>query len=207
MDRASLGVVAKIPAPGANSIAVSAGWLVYRAELESGGVGIFARDIVSPAAPGPVQTIVTAGGATRLSAPGLDGSSLVFGVARPGGSRIVQRVLGSRKTRTLVRSGRVLAFDPSIKGRTFAYTRTDARRTRVMIRRVNKPGTGKVLYSLKRTRGTLGSTALSERFAYVTVFDPGSTQARSSRIVKLRRKAAKRLKQRRPPRGGGNHRL
>ena len=89
----------------------------------------------------------------------------------------MQRVLGSRKQRTLVRSGRLLLFSPSIKGKTFVYTRTDARRSRVMIRRTNKPGTGKVLYSLKRTRASLGSTAISERFAYVTVFDPGAPQA------------------------------
>ena len=207
MDRGTLSLVARVPAPGADAISVSAGWLAYRAPLSGGGMGIFARSIASPAAPGPVQTLATAGGATQLSAPGLDGSSLVYGVARPRGSRIVQRVLGSRKRRTLVRSGRLLLFSPSIKGKTFVYTRTDARRTRVMIRRTNKPGTGKVLYSLKRTRASLGSTAISERFAYVTVFDPGAPQARSSRIVKLRRKGASRLKQRRPPRGGGNHRL
>ena len=207
MDRGTLGVVARVPAPGADAISVSAGWLAYRAPLSSGGMGIFARDIASPAAPGPVQTLATAGGATQLSAPSLDGSSVVFGVARPRGSRIVQRVLGSRKGRTLVRSGRLLVFSPSIKGKTFVYTRTDARRTRVMIRRTDKRGSGKVLYSLKRTRASLGSTSISERFAYVTVFDPGAPQARSSRIVKLRRKAGRRLKQRRPPRGGGNHRL
>ena len=207
LDRITLGQVARVATPGADAIGVSSGWLAYRAPLSGGGDGIFARNIADPSAPGPVQTLATVGRGGRLSAPGVDGTSLVYAVARGGGSRIVQRVLGTRKRRTLVRSGRLLLYSPAIKGRSFLYTRADARRSRLMIRRVNKRGPGKVLYSLKRSRATLWTTSLSERFAYVTVINPGSGGARA-RIVKTPRKGAKRGKLGgRPPRGGGNHRF
>ncbi|MDP9188713.1 MAG: hypothetical protein M3O25_05625, partial [Actinomycetota bacterium] len=185
----------------------SSGWLAYRAPLAAGGDGVFARNISNPAAPGPVQTLATVGGSGRLSAPGVDGTSLVYAVARVGGSRIVQRVLGTRKRRTLVRSGRLLLYSPAIKGRSFVYTRTDGRRSRLLIRRVDKRGSGKVLYSIKRSRATLWSASLSQRFAYVTVLNPSSASSQA-RIVKTPRKAAKRGRLgARPPRGGGNHRF
>jgi len=52
--------------------------------------------------------LATVGGAGQLSPPSLDGNALVFGVARPRGSRIVQRTLGTRQHRTLARSDRLL---------------------------------------------------------------------------------------------------
>ena len=207
LGRNTLGQVALVAAPGADAIAVSSGWLAYRAPRPGGGDGIFARNISNPAAPGPVRKVASVGGGGRLSAPGVDGTSLIYAVARGGGSRVVQRVLGTRKRRTLVRSGRLLLYSPAIKGRSFLYTRTDARRSRLMIRRVNKRGPGKVLYSLKRSRATLWSSSLSQRLAYVTVLDP-SSGAPAARIVKTPRKAARRGRLgARPPRGGGNHKF
>src|SRR6476659_9334046 len=84
-DRNTLATVAEVPAPGADSLAVSDAWLVYRAPLGGGGDGIFARQITNPSAPGPIVTVATVGGAGQLSSPSLDGQVLLFGVARPGG--------------------------------------------------------------------------------------------------------------------------
>jgi hypothetical protein len=205
-DRASLAPVAQIAAPSADAIAVSGGWLVYRAPLRTGGDGIFSRSIANPAAPGPIQTLATIGGSAQLSPPSLDGGVLVYAIARPRGSRVVQRVVGTRKRRTLVKSGRVLLFDPAVKGRYFTYVRTDARRGRLLIRRRGRGGPGRVLVSVKRRRGTLWSTALGERFAYVTLIRPGTTGA-AGRIIKRSRKHSKRAHLNRRPHGGGNHRF
>jgi hypothetical protein len=205
-SRATLEPVADVGTPGADAIGVSSGWIAYRAPLQGGGDGIFARSIANPTAPGPVKALATVGGAGRLSAPSIDGGTLVYAVARRNGSRIVRRVVGSRKSRTLVRSGRLLLFSPSIKGRSFVYTRTDARRSRLMIRRTRRGGAGKVLFSIKRSRATMWSTSLSESFAFVTLLDRAANPG--ARIVKLRRKAARPAKRLNPrPRGGGNHRL
>ncbi|HEX2358374.1 MAG TPA: hypothetical protein VHH72_01015 [Solirubrobacterales bacterium] len=207
LERFTLAPVAQVQAPGADAVAVSSGWLAYRAPLQGGGDGIFARNISNPAAPGPILAVATVGGPAQLSAPGLGGRSLVYAVARPSGSRIVHRVLGTRKGRAVARSGRVLLFSPATKGRHLAYVRTDARRSRLLIRGIRARGPGKLLFSLKRSRGQLWSTALTERFAFVTVIDPGANGA-AARIVKVRRKNARRARLGgRPPRGGGNHRF
>ncbi|MFL5908245.1 MAG: hypothetical protein ACJ75Z_11710, partial [Solirubrobacterales bacterium] len=204
-DRGSLAPIAQVPAPGADAIAVSDPWLVYRAPLSGGGDGIFARSISNPAAPGPIQPIATVGGAGQLSPPSLDGYTLLFGVATPGGSRIVQRALGTRKHRALVRSARLLLFDPAVSGKDFTYVRSDARNSRLMIRRRHSHGAGRVLLTLSRSAGDLGPEALTASSAYVTVFNP-SAGSPDATIYQVPRGHTKRLRQR-GPRGGGNHRF
>jgi hypothetical protein len=128
----------------------------------------------------------------------------VFGIATPGGSRIVQRIVGTRKHRVLVRSGRLLLFDPAISGRFFTYVRTDARRSRLMIRRVRGRGPGRVLLAVRRRAGILWTSALVPGSAYVTVMKPSAT-GRDATIVQVDRRG-KRLRAR-GPRGGGNHKF
>ena len=128
----------------------------------------------------------------------------MFGIATPDGSRIVQRIVGTRKNRALVRSGRLLLFDPAISGGSFTYVRTDARRSRLMIRRLRGRGPGQVLYAVRRSTAVLWTSALAPRSAYVTAMKPSAT-GRDATIVRVDRKG-KRLRQR-APRGGGNHKL
>jgi hypothetical protein len=201
-DRNSLAPIAQIDAPGADALAVSDSWLVYRAPA-GGADGIFVRDIANPAAPGPITPLATAGGASQLSPPAIDGSLLLYAIATPRGSRVVERLLGTRKHRALVRSPRLLLFDPAISGGSFAYVRTDARRGRLMVRRLHGHGSGRVLFSLSRSAGVLWSDALTPSVAYVTVLNPGPGSA-DARIVEVDRRHAKRLHQH-GPRGGGNH--
>jgi hypothetical protein len=206
-DRQTFNVAAMLEAPGADAIAVSDHWLVYRAPLQSGGDGMFARNIANPSAPGPIQMLASTAGSAQLSAPSLDHSILLYGIARPRGSRIVQRVIGrKKKRRTLVKSGRLLLFNPSVKGRYFAYTRTDARHSRLMIRRRHRGGPGRVLITMRRRRGQLWTTALGERYAFATVINPGPNGA-GAHIVKRARKHAKHAHLNHRPRGGGNHRF
>jgi hypothetical protein len=196
LDRATLATIATVPTPGADAISVSAGWLAYRAPLRSGGDGIFARSITTPGAPGPLLTVATIRGPSQLSPPSVDGSVLLYGAAGPRRSRIVQRVLGTRKRRTLLHSRSSLLFNPAVKGRSFVYTRTGARKSRLLIRKRAKRGSGKVLAGISRRRGVLWSTDLSEGVAYVTVLRPSATDpgARVLRVAtKSKRKRKKRL--------------
>jgi hypothetical protein len=113
--------------------------------------------------------------------------------------------MGTRKHRALVRSPRLLLFDPSVKGRSFAYVRTDARRSRLMVRRRKAHGAGRVLFSLGRPKGVLWSNALIDSVAYATILQPSSGNPDAT-IVGVSRRHPKRFHQR-GPRGGGNHRF
>jgi hypothetical protein len=203
-DRATLAPLASIEAPGADAIAVSDSWLAYRA-TSGGGDAIYVRHIGNPAAPAAPLQVASQGGAGQLSRPAIEGNLVLYGIATPAGSRIVQRVIGAPKRRTLVRSGRLLLFDPSVNGRSFAYVRTDARRSRLMVRRRHDRGPGRVLFSLARSKGVLWSNALTGGLAYATIVQPSSTNPDAT-IVGVDRRKPKRLRQR-APRGGGNHRL
>jgi hypothetical protein len=203
-DRATLAPIAQIPARAADAIAVSNSWLAYRAST-GGGDGIYIRYIANPAAPAPPLLVASEGGAGQLSRPAVDGNVLLFAVATPRGSRVVERTMGTRRHRTLVRSPRVLLFDPSVKGRSFAYVRADARRSRLMVRRLQKRGDGRVLLSLGRSKGVLWSNALTDSVAYATILQPSSGNPDAS-IVRVSRRHPKGFHQR-GPRGGGNHRF
>ncbi len=203
-SRSSLASVAKLETAGADALAVSDSWLVYRARFPAGGEGIFARNISSIGAPGPVQTVSTIGGAGQVSRPSLDGANLVYGIATPEGSRIVQQGLGTNDTKVLVRSNRLLLFNPAINGDSFVYSRTDAHRSRLMIRSRGKGGPGRSLMSTRRGIAQIWSTALTDDIAYATVLGY-SAQSPDARIMKTDLQG-KRIR-RRAPRGSGNHRF
>jgi hypothetical protein len=204
LDRSTLAPVAQIGAPGADAIAVSDAWLAYRAPL-GGGEGIYVRYIGNPAAPAPPTLLAGEGGASQLSPPAVDGSILLYAIATPRGSRIVQWVMGTHKHRALVRSPRLLLFNPTLAGKSFAYVRSDARRSRLMVRGRHRHGSGRILFTLKRSAGELWSDALTDSVAYVTVLDPSASNADAS-IIGVSRRHPKPLRER-GPRGGGNHRF
>lgn len=203
-DRATLVPLGQVSAPGADAVAVTDNWLAYRTS-SGGSDAISIRFIANPAAPAPPLQVASQGGAGQLSRPAVDGNILLFGVATPRGSRVVQRVMGTRKHRALVRSRRLLVFDPSVKGHSFAYVRADARRSRLMVRRLRARGAGRVLLSLGRSKGVLWSNALTDRVAFATIVEPSSSNPDAT-IVGVGRRHPKRFHQR-GPRGGGNHRF
>jgi len=203
-DRNSLAPVAQVDAPGADAVAVSDAWLSYRAPL-NGGDGIYIRYIADPSSPGRELLLASEGGASQLSPPAVDGSILLYAIATPSGSRVVQWLMGTHKRRTLVRSRRLLLFDPSVRGSSFSYVRADARRSRLMVRGRQRHGAGRILFTLKRSAGMLWSDALTGSAAYVTLLQPASGNADAS-IVRVSRAHTKRLRER-VPHGGGNHRF
>ncbi len=204
LDRSTLAPVAQLPAPGADAVAVSDSWLTYRAGT-GGGDGIYIRYIANPASPGPPLLLASEPGASQLSRPAVDGSILVYAIATSRGSRVVQWVMGTHKHRALVRSRRVLLFDPAVDGHAFAYVRSDARRSRVMVRGRHRHGAGRILFTLKRSAGSLWSEALTDSVAYVTVLRPSAENADAT-IIGVSRRHSKRFREH-GPRGGGNHRF
>ena len=83
--------------PGADAIAVSDTWLAYRASARRGR-----RDLHplhrQPGGARPRRSCSPReGGASQLSPPAVDGNTLLYALATPRGSRVVQRVMGTRK--------------------------------------------------------------------------------------------------------------
>jgi hypothetical protein len=204
LDRSTLAPIAQVDAPGADAIAVSDAWLAYRAPL-GGGDGIYIRYIGNPAAPAAPLLLASEGGASQLSPPAVDANTLLYAIATPRGSRIVQWIMGTHKQRTLVRSPRLLLFNPAVDGKSFSYVRIDARRSRLMVRGRHRHGAGRILFTLKRSGGELFSDALTDSVAYVTILEPSASKTDAT-IVGVSRRHPRKLRER-APRGGGNHRF
>jgi hypothetical protein len=162
--------VGSVPAAGADAVAISAHWLAWRAHRH-GRDFMRARRITNPAAPGPQRSLGSAGRRAQLGRPGLDDNRLVYARAQQSENVIVKRVLGAKRKKdaksTLLRSRLVGLSNPSVRGNRLLYVRSTPGGDRLKIRAVAARGPGRTL--LSRPRGTLWSTALSQKRAYVTL--------------------------------------
>jgi MFS family permease len=183
LERPGLGEVARVAAPGADAVAISGTWLVWRARIK-GRDFIRARSIANPAAPWRQKSLAGAGRAAQLGRPSVDGNRIVFAQASQRENRILRRTLGAKRTRggTLLRSATSGLSNPSIRGRRLLYVRHGARADRLVLAKLKRPNRGRVLIS--RRDGTLWSTALGPRRAYVTLIQ--GTQPRQ-RILSAKR--------------------
>lgn len=117
-----------IPAPGADAVAVSAGWIAWRAR-EGDGDAIYA----APVAGGGARRVMRA---AELGRPALDGDRLVFHAAGRSGGRIVLADLGAGRSRTVRRERRAQLLNPSLLGDELLYVRSIYRRQEVRIGRL-----------------------------------------------------------------------
>ena len=102
--------------------------------------------------------------------------------------------MGTQKHRTLVRSPRLLLFNPAVNGNSFAYVRSDARRSRLMVRGRHGHGAGRILLHPEARRpGALYSDALTDSVAYVTVLRARAPAPRTRTIVGVSRRHPKPL--------------
>ena len=170
MSAVDLGVIARVPAPDADAIAVSRHWLVWRAR-RNGRDFLRARNVTDPSHPGPEHSLGKAGGAAQLGRPSLDDNRLVYARATRHENRIVKRLLGAKRKKrakvTLFSSGVDGLSNPSIQGGAMLYVRHTRRADRLKLARLGGRGTGRTL--LSRRGGTLWSTTLSQKRAYVTL--------------------------------------
>jgi hypothetical protein len=165
--RRGLDPVANYPATGADAVAVSGTWLVWRTRKD-GHDALHARSIRRARDPGRSHLLVRVGSREQLSAPSLDRGRVVFAVASPRENRIVRRNLGRKGGGTLLRSRNDALMTPSLRGERLIYVRLTERRQRLMVRSLGKGGKGRPLWS-RRGPGTLHSTALSATRAFVTL--------------------------------------
>ena len=115
--------VVTLPAPGADSVAVAAGWVAWRA-----GDALFASPL-PPAVPAPVEIAREPG----LGRPALAGDRLLFHVAGGTAGRIDQVALATGARTTLRRAPRTLLLNPSASGSSLLYVRSTSARQQVRI--------------------------------------------------------------------------
>jgi len=157
-------------------LAVSARWLAYRIGGRSGDI-LVARRIADPSNPDPAKRIARTGGFAQISRPSLDHSLLVFSRNSSYASSIVKRRLGSRRSRTILRSRFAGLFNPAVAGGRIAYVRSSRGRDRLMVRPKRGHGDGHAIYSRKRSRGAIWSTAMTRRRVFFSVLKGPTGQA------------------------------
>jgi hypothetical protein len=169
LSATGLEEIGRVTAPGADAIAISRRWLAWRARV-NGRDFIRARRLVDPTRPGVEKALGKAGGAAQLGRPSLDDNRLVYARATRGQNLIVKRLLGAKRKRraktTLMRSRVDGLSNPSIRGGALLYVRHTSRGDRLKLASLKGGGKGRTL--LSTDSGTLWSTALSDRRAYVT---------------------------------------
>jgi hypothetical protein len=111
---------AAIPAPGADAIAVSAGWVAWRAQ-EVGADAIYA----APLPAGPPRLVLRL---EELGRPALEGNVLVFHAAGRRGGRIVLADLAAGTRRVVRKERRAQLLNPSLHEGQLLYVRAHHRR-------------------------------------------------------------------------------
>jgi hypothetical protein len=168
LDRHSLQPLGSAIVPGADGLAVSRHWLAYRVG-HTRGDKIAVRRLGPGGNPGPAKTIAATGRYAQLSRPALDHSLLVFSRNSRRASRLVKRRLKGRHNHTILRSHQAGLFNPSVRGRRLAYVRSVRGRDRLMVRSKHGHGRGHAVFSQRRRRGWVWSTALTRRRVFFTV--------------------------------------
>ena len=166
----SLEEIGRVPAARADAVAISRHWLAWRARRD-GRDFMRARNLTDPSRPGPEHSLGKAGGSAQLGRPSLDGGRLVYARATTHENVIVSRRLGAKHKKkaksTLVRSRTEGLSNPTVRGNLLLYVRSTRRGDHLKLRSLAGRGKGRTL--LSRPTGTLWSTALEARRAYVTV--------------------------------------
>ena len=166
-----------VRAPGVDAVAISKRWLVWRARIGNRDV-VRARELGNPARPGPERSLARIGGSGQLGRPSLDGNRLVYARADRRENVIARRTLGAsgkRAKATLLRSRTVGLSNPAIRGPYLLYVRHTSHGDLLKLARAGR-GEGRTL--LSRRNGTLWSTALTAKRAYVTQISGSLPQQR-----------------------------
>jgi hypothetical protein len=164
--------VLTLPAPGANAVAVGAGWVAWRAS-DAGGDALFASPL-APAAPAP-RRVTSASAPAQIGRPALDGDRLLFHLARATSSRIDQIELASGARITLRRAPRTLLLNPSAFGGRLLYVRSTFQRQQLRLGPLRKQST-------KRDRALYGTVPTGRRDAG---YEPGAEHHRHGHPQKL----------------------
>ncbi len=204
-DRATMAVKATFPVAQLSALAISDGWVVYRAPVATGTESLFGIALPTPAQP---PRLIVSGSTGSIGRPGLDGSTVVFALNTPHRAAIeaVNLVSGARHTLRSAHSGATFANPSLLRGR-LLYERVDRCSQELRIGARATQGHDRILLrlpstvrrdpgyqrgyehayngaSLCRDRGArrggktrLGATALTRSAVYVTEIPTNPTRA------------------------------
>jgi hypothetical protein len=183
LNRFDRSVIASVPAPHAQALAISRGWLAYLT-VDGGRYALRARRLHNPTNPGKVRGIASVSRPGQIGHPSLDGGRLVYAVSKRHVNSIKRRGLGSGEGGTVLRSRSAELLNPSVQGKRLLYVRVDRARQspqkttppklrqRLMLKHLHGHGDGHRVYSHGPERA-LWSTSLSGRRAFVTLLGHG----------------------------------
>ena len=180
--------VLDVTVPGVDALAVSDTWLVTRTTSSTGDV----LSALALATPDQVTPVANAKRPDQIGRPAVDGNVIVYHVATPRGSRIVQYDLATGASRILRRSNSALLLNPALLAGELLYVRQGDLTQVLELGPAAKGGHDRVLYRLaapavhdsghepghsrethtphpKTANWTLWTTALSTTHAYVTL--------------------------------------
>jgi hypothetical protein len=148
-DNAAIGPAAvpfapttQLPTPGADKLAVSDSWLVWRVSAPSEDT-LMAIPLQPP---GPPRVVASALRPSEIGRPGLDGSTLVYAVNGPHRpSRIVAYDLDGATARTLLRRPTQQLLNPSLNDGRLLYEQVDDCRQQLLLAPLTEPGRARVL--------------------------------------------------------------
>jgi MFS family permease len=175
IHREDLTEIRRVPAPNADAVAISGGWLAWRSRSR-GRDHLIARRISPGGRPGKVRRIAGTGKRSQLGRPAIDGAKLAFAKATRRRNSIFLRRLGTGKSRRLVTSPREGISNPALGPKEFVYVRTTRHGDRLKLRKLGRGGEGRTIYARRRAR--LWSTALRGKRVLVTVLRGNPPRAR-----------------------------
>jgi hypothetical protein len=182
-----------------DAIAVSTRWLVYRRVVRGGERLVALRT----SGRGRRRIIARVRWPAQLGRPSVSGDVAFFAVNGRRSNKIVKHRITTGGRRTAFRGRRVHFSNPSVRGGFLLYVRTTRSRQQLRLKRRGRRGAGRILYSIaaisRRDRGyapgraphsrhysdlrrsdfVLWSTALTGRYAYVTLVRRSSALPRS----------------------------
>ena len=171
-SRTDPAYVVTLPAAGADSVAVSGSWVVWRAR--EGDRDVLAASPLPPAPPAPL-VVARSGAATTLGRPALAGDRLLFHVAGGRNGRIDELRLGTGSRRTLRRAPRALLLNPSALGSRLLYVRSTFERQQLRLGALRPR-------SARRDRSLYGTVPTGRRDAG---HEPGEQHKRHGHPKKL----------------------
>jgi hypothetical protein len=192
LRRRSRHAIADLDLRGVWASAISGRWLAFTQSGHGDDI-LRARRLEHGRPASRAHVVARVHHPARLGHPGLDGRVLVFAVSRRRGNTVMWRRLGGHGRGVVARTHRGAVCCPSVRNGRVLFVHSIRRRQsaqetsappleqHLMLARIGSHR-ARSIYARRSPHGTLFSTALSARRAYVTVM-----HRRSARITHVRR--------------------
>jgi hypothetical protein len=179
LNRFRRNVLASLPAPHAEALAISRDWLAYL-NRSRGRTSLVARRITDLLHPGEVRRIASVDPPAAIGHPSLSEGRVVFTLSGRRSNTIRLVRLNSGRERTLLASRRAALLNPAILDKRLVYVRVSRGsqgplatvprplHQSLMLRRAGGHGRGRRIYRQSHRR-RLWTTSLTSKRAYVTL--------------------------------------